>query len=72
MAQNKSLQADVVIYGGGLAGLSSAVTARDGVAEVIVLEKRLSLGGTSKFVKGTYGIGSPLQSAPAALLARIP
>jgi fumarate reductase flavoprotein subunit len=63
MVQNKSLQADVIVCGGGLAGLSAAVTAQNGGLEVMVLEKRSSLGGTSNFVNGTYGIESPFQYA---------
>jgi fumarate reductase flavoprotein subunit len=61
VAQNKSLQTDVVICGSGFTGLSAAVTAGSGGADVVVLEKRSSLGGTSSFSKGMYGIESPLQ-----------
>lgn len=63
MAKNNNLLADVIICGSGFAGLSAALTTRDGGAEVIVLEKRHKLGGISNFVEGTYGIESPLQRA---------
>jgi fumarate reductase flavoprotein subunit len=57
----QQLETDLVICGGGFAGLSAAITAREGGADVILLEKKNALGGTSIFVDGTYGIESPLQ-----------
>jgi fumarate reductase flavoprotein subunit len=59
----QQLETDVVICGGGFAGLSAAITAREGGADVILLEKKNVLGGTSNFVGGTFGIESPLQAS---------
>ncbi len=48
---------DVLVIGGGLAGLSAAVEARDNGAEVILVEKMASTGGTSALSGG--GIAAP-------------
>jgi fumarate reductase flavoprotein subunit len=70
MAQTSGFQADVVICGSGFAGFSAALTARAGGAEVIMLEKRHNLGGTSNFVEGTYGVESPMQLARGINITR--
>ena len=48
---------DVLVIGGGLAGLAAAVEARDNGAEVILVEKMASTGGTSALSGG--GIAAP-------------
>ncbi len=45
--EDEKLEADVVVVGGGLAGLSAAVSAADSGAKVILVEKMGSLGGAS-------------------------
>ena len=54
-------EADIVVIGSGVAGLSAAVTAAEGGAKVIVFEKQRSLGGTSNFFSGIFAVESELQ-----------
>jgi len=51
----------LVVIGSGAAGLSAAVTAAEGGARVLVLEKQRSLGGTSNFFEGTFAVESEMQ-----------
>ncbi len=48
-------QADVVVVGGGLAGLSAAIKASQGGASVILIEKMATLGGSSALSGGGLG-----------------
>ncbi len=45
--EDEKLEADVVVVGGGLAGLSASVSAAESGADVILVEKMASLGGAS-------------------------
>ncbi|MBW9212595.1 MULTISPECIES: FAD-dependent oxidoreductase [Terrabacteria group] len=54
-------QADVVVIGAGAAGLSAALSAQQGGAKVILLEKAASVGGVSQFAGGVMGINSKAQ-----------
>jgi fumarate reductase flavoprotein subunit len=45
---------DLIVIGSGVSGLSAAVTAAEGGAKVVVLEKQRSLGGTSNFFDGMF------------------
>lgn len=47
--------ADVIVVGGGLAGLSAAVTAKQSGAEVILIEKLPAVGGSSAMSGGGVG-----------------
>ena len=53
----EDMATDVLVIGGGLAGLAAAVEARDNGAEVILVEKMASTGGTSALSGG--GIAAP-------------
>jgi len=54
-AQENAYTADVVVVGGGLAGLSAAIKARQSGAEVILIEKLGMLGGSSALSGGGLG-----------------
>ncbi|MCL2232648.1 MAG: FAD-dependent oxidoreductase [Treponema sp.] len=65
-AQN--LDADVIIVGGGGAGLAAAVSATESGASVILIEKTGFLGGNSIVAGGIYNVpNSPQQQALTAL-----
>ena len=51
---------DVVVVGGGFGGLAAAVSALEGGAKVILIEKTPALGGASNFVEGSLAVESPL------------
>lgn len=53
------LSTDVVIIGGGGAGLAAAVSAGENGASVIVLEKMGSIGGNTRLGEGTYNVADP-------------
>lgn len=59
----ESYEADIVIVGGGLSGLSAALTASQNGLKAIVLEKMHFLGGAGLFPEGTLGIGTRYQKA---------
>ena len=50
-----------MIAGGGLSGLSAALTAVEGGLKAIVLEKLHFLGGAGLFPEGSLGIGTRFQ-----------
>ena len=52
---------DIVIAGGGLSGLSAALTAVENGVKTIVIEKMHFLGGAGLFPEGSLGIGSRYQ-----------
>jgi fumarate reductase flavoprotein subunit len=57
------LEAALVILGGGGAGLSAALEAAEkGAGNIIVVEKRSSLGGNSALAGGIFGCESPVQA----------
>lgn len=55
------METDIVVIGSGVTGLAAALTAAEGGARVIVFEKQRSLGGTSNFFEGTFGVESGMQ-----------
>ena len=57
----KNYETDVVVIAAGPAGLAAAVTAAENGANVIVLEKAPTTGGTGNMGMGPLGIGSRLQ-----------
>ncbi|MCX8032238.1 MAG: FAD-dependent oxidoreductase [Thermoleophilia bacterium] len=52
---------DVVVLGGGAAGLPAALAAAEAGAKVMLLEKRRSLGGTGNFIQGVFACESTWQ-----------
>jgi fumarate reductase flavoprotein subunit len=57
----ETLKTDVVVMGTGIAGLASAISAREGGAEVMVFEKRKVVGGISVTGMGIFAVESRLQ-----------
>ncbi len=58
---DRMLQADVVVVGAGPAGLSAALTAAQGGATVVLLEKYRAVGGAGNFAEGVFAVESRLQ-----------
>lgn len=57
----KELEADIAVVSAGTAGLSATVTAAEGGAKVITLEKLGHMGGTANHGSGIFGVESRLQ-----------
>jgi fumarate reductase flavoprotein subunit len=57
------MQADFVIVGAGGAGLAAAVTAAEGGATVVILERLSATGGATVFATGTFAVESKYQKA---------
>ncbi len=55
---DKGYETDIVIVGGGLSGLSAALTAAESGVRAMVLEKMRFLGGAGLFPEGSLGIGT--------------
>lgn len=61
-----NIRAELVIIGGGGAGLAAAAAAAErGAHNVILLEKRGTLGGNTAMAVGLLGIESPVQKRAA-------
>ena len=60
----ETFEADIIVVGGGLAGVVSAITAADEGAKVLLVEQTGYLGGTSLYAGGAVAeSGSELQPA---------
>ncbi len=60
----ESLDADIVIVGGGLSGLSAGLTAVErGVKKVVIFEKLPGVGGAGNYPEGSLGVGTRYQKA---------
>lgn len=57
----EKLQADLVIVGGGLSGISAAAQTAELGLKTVVLEKLSILGGAGNFPEGSLGIGTRYQ-----------
>jgi len=53
---------DIVVIGGGTAGLAAAVAAGRKDADVLVLEKNATLGGNGNFPEGMFAVESDIQN----------
>lgn len=53
--QTETLETDVLVVGGGLAGVSAAIKAKENGANVILIEKMAMLGGSSAYSGGGIG-----------------
>ncbi len=51
-AQDETMEAEVVVIGGGLAGLSASITAAQAGAKVVLLEKLEAVGGSTNYSAG--------------------
>ncbi len=56
MSSIQNREADVVVVGGGSAGLAAAIRATQNGAKVILLEKEPKFGGASNHAEGLFGI----------------
>jgi fumarate reductase flavoprotein subunit len=57
------VQADFIVIGAGGAGLAAAVTAAEGGANVVILERSHVAGGATVFATGTFAVESKFQKA---------
>lgn len=57
-----TIDADVVVVGGGASGLCAAISAAQGGAKVVVLEKQAQLGGNGMMPEGLFAVNSPKQA----------
>jgi fumarate reductase flavoprotein subunit len=58
---DRKYHTDIIIAGGGLSGLSAALTAAESGVNAVVLEKMQFLGGAGLFPEGSLGIGTRFQ-----------
>ena len=59
--EGRKYETDIAVAGGGLGGLSAALTAAENGVKAIVLEKMHFIGGAGLFPEGSLGIGTRLQ-----------
>lgn len=59
--KEKYIETDIIVIGGGGTGFAAAVSGAELGANVVLLEKRSSPGGTSVFANGLFGAESPVQ-----------
>jgi fumarate reductase flavoprotein subunit len=57
----RTTETDVAVIGSGSTGLVAALTAAEGKAKVILLEKMQSMGGVSNFAEGMFAAESDMQ-----------
>lgn len=56
-----TIDADVVVIGGGASGLCAAISAAQNGAHVVLFEKQAQLGGNGMMPEGLFAINSPKQ-----------
>ena len=64
------LKADIAVVGCGGAGLTAALTAVYGGANVIIFEKRPGVGGSTLFAEGVFAVESKMQLSRNILITR--
>lgn len=64
------METDVVVIGAGASGLTAALSARQGGAKVVIIEKLAAPGGTSLFAEGLFAVESQLQKQDYVGLTR--
>ncbi len=57
----REFETDVIVVGGGAAGLAAAITAAENGAEVMILEKANTTGGCANMAMGLLGVETKLQ-----------
>ena len=60
-ANTEKLNCQVLVIGAGAGGLPAALTAAEMGADVVLLEKRKSIGGNAKISSGIFAADSPVQ-----------
>jgi len=60
-SNGETLETGIAVIGGGGAGLAAAIAAREKGADVVVLEKRRTLGGNAAIAGGVFAAESHLQ-----------
>ena len=58
---DEAIDTEIVIVGGGMGGMAAALTAAEGGAKVVLVEKNGSLGAGTSFAEGIFAVESPLQ-----------
>ena len=58
--KTENLKANIVIIGSGGGLVAAAAAAEKGVQDIIVLEKKGSLGGVTKMAQGFFACESPV------------
>jgi len=60
--KTENLKSDIVVIGGGGAGMTAAIAASEaGTNEIVVLEKAAKTGGNTALAHGIFGVNSPAQ-----------
>lgn len=58
---NETVEADVIVVGSGMGGLSAALSASDQGAKVVLIEANDMLGGATNHAEGMFGAGTKMQ-----------
>lgn len=70
LSPTSTIETDIAVVGGGLAGMSAALAAADAGLSVVLIERRIALGGDARFF-GTVGEEEPPDATITRLAARI-
>jgi fumarate reductase flavoprotein subunit len=61
ISKPESLKSQIIVIGGGGAGLAAALTAAENGVKTILLEKRQAAGGNTALARGIFAAESPVQ-----------